>query len=157
MSIGHESGGIDVSVMKALGLACLLFLATSAGADTEVYKWVDEEGNVHYGDRPPEDVESERLNIEAEAPSLSAEEQSRYLEEAQERAKRRAEDRRARAAAEQVAEEERPARQRRCVYARKQLISLQQQLPVYRDEEGTFRTLSRYDAYEGEREYLGNV
>jgi hypothetical protein len=37
-------------------LACFLMLAVaalSAPAAAEVYKWVDEKGRVHYGDRPP--------------------------------------------------------------------------------------------------------
>ncbi len=29
----------------------------------EIYKWTDAEGNVHYGDRPAENVEAERLAI----------------------------------------------------------------------------------------------
>jgi hypothetical protein len=45
----------------------------------------------------------------------------------------------------------------RCVYLRKQLISLQQQLPVYGVEGGKFRTVSQYDEYEGDREYLDDA
>ena len=34
-------------------LATLILCFASAAATAEVYKWVDEQGKVHYGDRPP--------------------------------------------------------------------------------------------------------
>jgi hypothetical protein len=43
----------------AVGVASLLLalgLATSASA--KIYKWTDEEGNVHYGDEPPQGAEA---------------------------------------------------------------------------------------------------
>jgi hypothetical protein len=41
-----------------------LLLASSLFAQ-EVYRWTDEEGNVHYGDRPPPEEETERVQIQA--------------------------------------------------------------------------------------------
>ncbi len=38
--------------MKTLSLALILATA-SAGAAAQAYRWVDENGKVHYGDRPP--------------------------------------------------------------------------------------------------------
>jgi hypothetical protein len=38
--------------MKTLFLGLILAIA-SAGAAAQAYKWVDEKGKVHYGDRPP--------------------------------------------------------------------------------------------------------
>jgi hypothetical protein len=38
--------------MRALSLALILATA-SAGAAAQAYRWVDENGKVHYGDRPP--------------------------------------------------------------------------------------------------------
>lgn len=34
----------------------------------EVYKWVDEEGNVHFGDRPQPNVKSETVKIDKHTP-----------------------------------------------------------------------------------------
>ena len=40
--------------MRTLSLSLALILATaSAGAAAQAYRWVDENGKVHYGDRPP--------------------------------------------------------------------------------------------------------
>ena len=37
-------------------------------AQAEVYKWVDEQGDVHYGDKP-DSVQSEQLKIQQQSPS----------------------------------------------------------------------------------------
>lgn len=42
-------------------LASMLALATAASAD--VYKWTDERGKPHYGDRPPDEVKAQRVEI----------------------------------------------------------------------------------------------
>jgi len=41
-----------------LGLALLLPVSSSSG---ELYKWVDDRGNIHYGDRPPQKAELEEI------------------------------------------------------------------------------------------------
>ncbi len=39
--------------MKYVALLALAFVATAAAVEPQIYKWVDEEGNVHYSDCPP--------------------------------------------------------------------------------------------------------
>jgi hypothetical protein len=131
----------------------LLLAGSLVAADSEVYKWVDEEGNVHYSDTPPEDVESEEVEIDV-APAAGDDSTERLLERAEQSRARLAEEREERAAALEAEKSQRAINSQRCTYARQQLISLQQKLPVYRDETGKFRTLSQYDVYEGERDYL---
>ena len=51
---------------RALTLAVLtaaLALATASVHAETFYKWVDENGTVHYGERPPEGVEAERVSV----------------------------------------------------------------------------------------------
>lgn len=48
--------------MKSLLITLLLFFSSYANAG--VYKWTDENGNVHYGDRPT--TTSEKLNVREE-------------------------------------------------------------------------------------------
>lgn len=46
----------------ATGLAGALLLAGFAtAAAAEIYRWVDENGQAHYGDRPPKGAEAERI------------------------------------------------------------------------------------------------
>ena len=135
------------------------FVLYSEGATAEVYKWVDEEGIVHYSDNPPQNAESERVQLPSTPGPKGdpSEALRRRLEQAEKATERRSEERLAASAAKEGKRAARVARDQRCLETRKQLISLQQRLPVYRDEEGTFRTLSVYDAYEGEREYLDDA
>jgi len=145
---------------KSLLLTFLFLFCTATFS--QVYKWIDEDGVVHYSDSPPEDAASELVHIESDAREHTDAATARLLERAQENAKQRAKVRQAKSAAEQAAAQDRLAQQQRCVYARKQLISLRQTMPVYRDEEGTFRNSSVrniyvYDTYGGEREYLDDA
>jgi len=41
-------------------LALALLLPVSSGGG-ELYKWVDDKGNIHYGDKPPKKVELEKI------------------------------------------------------------------------------------------------
>ena len=142
--------------MKRLSLLVLLGLY-SAGAFCQVYKWVDEDGIVHYGDSPPEKTKAERVDIEARSTEHEPPASTKMVKDAEESYRRLEEERKLKRAGRLAADQARLERKQDCVYWRKQLISLQQQLPVYRDEEGKFRTLSQYDAYEGEREYLDDA
>lgn len=57
-------------------LAIFLALLVSTSANAEIYKWVDEHGKVHYGDKP--NPKSEQLNISEESsPSKSLSKQER--------------------------------------------------------------------------------
>lgn len=139
--------------MRVVAVLALLTTICLAAAASEVYKWVDENGNVHYSDSPPENVESEKVQIEA-SPSQGDGSTKRLLEQAEQTRERLVAERQARAAADEAEASRRAADSQRCTFARQQLISLQQNLPVYRDETGKFRTRSEYDVYEGERIYL---
>jgi hypothetical protein len=63
----RNPGGRRSAARLALtcGAALILSFAwLSAGADTEVYKWIDAEGRIHYSDRPPP-PEGRLLSMEA--------------------------------------------------------------------------------------------
>ena len=71
-----------------LAIAMTLTLAVSGVAvASDIYKWVDEDGNVHYGDKPVSN-ESERVAIESR-PTDRARVQSQYQAAAQARAENR--------------------------------------------------------------------
>ncbi len=140
----------------------IVFLAGLAAEAGQVYKWVDEDGNVHYSDQaPPEGQEAKELILDS-TPSAAdvrdAQERTARLKPKQQTSQnQRFEEGQSESAAKEGKRAAQVARDERCLEARKQLISLQRQLPVYRDEEGKFRTLSVYNTYEGEREYLDDA
>ena len=49
-------------------LVCLFILVSSSVYADGIYKWVDEDGNTHYGDIPPPSVHTEELRVDV-APS----------------------------------------------------------------------------------------
>lgn len=49
-------------------LICLILLISTSLSAGSIQKWVDEEGNVHYGDAPPATVKTESVHVQP-APS----------------------------------------------------------------------------------------
>jgi hypothetical protein len=49
--------------MRRMILACSVLLALSTGATAgQIYKWVDAQGNVHFGSQPPEGQDAAAVN-----------------------------------------------------------------------------------------------
>lgn len=121
-----------------------ILLASSALADSEIYKWVDEEGNVHYSDcPPPPSCDAETIEAEPEPdPSevrkaqerldqMLAEQEESRAEREQEKLKKEHQ----RVMAMQIA----VARKRACIRARQNLHVLLIERPVfYVDENGKY-------------------
>ena len=59
----------SIGRMVAMCIA-LMFLAVGAGAQQTVYKWVGEDGVVHFGETPPEGVTAERITTSAPPQSV---------------------------------------------------------------------------------------
>ena len=136
----------------------LLSVALIAIASAEVYKWVDEEGRVHYSDKPTDTHKSKEVDIE---PGPSPEK----IEKAREQAEKQKQRVHEKTVADQLEKEKRLAEKEKrlaqeqyCLEARKQLAILQEMhLPVYLDEQGKFRAKWAYDTYQGKREYLDDA
>jgi len=43
--------------------ASLISLITATGVTAEIYKWIDEQGNVHFTDRPPSNQVTEKIEV----------------------------------------------------------------------------------------------
>jgi hypothetical protein len=116
-------------------LRILLIILIAGLASAQVYKWVDEEGGVHFGDRPPESAEPEEMIL----PRGPSEEE---VQAAQEQVRQAAESRRqstqggVAGAVEAVDGEDRQAvegqRDRQCVEALYQLELLKDASRVFR-------------------------
>ena len=122
--------------------AIIGFSFLSVSAAESIYKWVDEDGSVHFSDHPPRQaIKAEKLRIES-APSDDV---VREAQETRDRLKIKqltSHDQRA-AAWEQtrlqteLKQVERDDRQRRCTKAREQNQSLDHHMPIYYvDESG---------------------
>jgi len=87
------------NIMTAVLIVALAILATDAGAEEKIYRWVDENGAVHFGDMPPDNVAAEQIkavpdtvSVEPATAATSPEPQPSYAEQLrQERAQARKE------------------------------------------------------------------
>ena len=130
--------------MRIISLICLLLTASLVVADSEIYKWIDEDGNVHFSDCPPPpscDAETIRNPEDPgqEDVRRAQERLDKMLQEQQisksERERAKLEKERKRVLAMEVA----VAMKRACIRARQNLHVLQVQKPVfYIDEKGEY-------------------
>jgi hypothetical protein len=58
-------------MLLKLTVAACLWLSVCGVAHAQVYKWVDEHGKIHYGDRPPEEERASKLAVR-KSPSAPA-------------------------------------------------------------------------------------
>jgi TolA-binding protein len=63
--------------MRRMILACSVLLTLSTGATAgQIYKWVDAQGNVHFGSQPPEGQEAATVNPNISQPKADPRPQS---------------------------------------------------------------------------------
>jgi Domain of unknown function (DUF4124) len=60
-----EMDTMSAAAKRFLSVCLVASLAVSVAGAAEIYKWTDANGNVHYGDRPADDVNAERLSIQS--------------------------------------------------------------------------------------------
>ena len=46
--------------LLSAGLVLLTAALLAAGASAQIYKWVDDQGNVHFGDKPRDKAQAEQ-------------------------------------------------------------------------------------------------
>lgn len=102
-------------------LTCIFLLSITSAASGEIFKWVDEQGNTHYGDKPSADTSVTQLNIpEQQSNKVSPDAQDR-----DERRRRLAdvlqEDRLKKKEEKKQAFEQKAQLDQKCVYAKDQL------------------------------------
>jgi hypothetical protein len=52
-----------VSLLQGLSGLLFILVMFSAGSNAQVYKWVDENGKVNFGDKPPEEVNAQAVDL----------------------------------------------------------------------------------------------
>ena len=125
-----------------LVLVFILFtLAGPASVYAEIYKWVDKDGNVQFGDKPEKGVEAEEVEIKEASPAAADPEarkrmeyQEKLLKVMEEERKQQNEEKRV---AREKEEKEKTLRKRNCAEARDYKRTLDASGPIYKlDEEG---------------------
>ena len=141
-----------------VGVFLLLGILPSGNAD--VFKWIDDAGNVHYGDSPPEASGSERMELRVDVPDASDEAELRRLralQQADEAAKARLQQRITKKNERENSKRQIDLAEERCMELRRQLDILKYQMPAYRDENGKYRVKWEEDYYDGRREYVDDA
>lgn len=139
LSKNHNIGCGGRNGMKKLLITLLLFFSSLTNAG--VYKWTDENGNVHYGDKPT--TSSEQLNISTEKSTRSS-----MTDEAREERRQRisdslTDDRLERNKKKAEAKKKKAKLNSQCVYAKDRLKRYQRAGRLYNlDKEGNRVTLS---------------
>ena len=130
----------------ALGCAVAALTFAAGASASDIYKWTDEDGNVHYEDRPTGAPTEERLSISSNRTNSGA--VDRRVQARHDRQTARDEERAAAAEAEQQAAaqaEVEAERQQACDRARARLETYLQARRLYRSDEN------------GERVYLDDA
>lgn len=160
-------------MLSLIGRALLIpvlagLLAGPLGA-AEVYKWVDENGVVHYTDTPPERRQAEPVEIsppaatapppEASAPEQAATDSNWYEQWLAEQRERKALERQRREEKTTVRRDEQTHMLEQCAQARQRLRILETQCPVFFDGQGILRVVCPNQtiwAFKGEPRYLSD-
>ena len=129
----------------------MALVALCGVANGEVYKYVDEDGNVVFTDEPPADVESEIVDLPSFDPPSTPTPIGRVrrptgpLQDIDKAERRRIDN---------LVQDQVLAHERRCTEARVALEVLHQGMPVYWVGDSEYRAAWSGDTYEGPRAYL---
>ena len=130
--------------MQRYALMVTVAVALTAGGSAlsgEIYKWTDENGNVHYEDRPLGGEATERVNIASRSTDNAAVKASIDARRDRVAAREEARAERAAASAEAAkAEEEAENRKQKCSEYRARMQSYLQSQRLYREDENGERT-----------------
>ena len=128
------------SLKTLLGLTVLLLSATPVNA--ELYKWVDEQGKVHYSDQPASDkTKSETtLAIPNQAPPSTIPESSKSWQEKELEYKKRQASAAENEAKKQKEAQEAKTKRDNCEKAKQNLSQLESIAPAYTYDEKTGRS-----------------
>ena len=131
-------------VFSVFLISCFISLS----APCEIYKWVDDEGKVHYSEIPPnktpkDNIETIKIrdNIDTQRASKKLGDKSKSLNERREERKKEKSD----VAAKKQQLEENKAR---CQQAKKHLTSLQNPKVTVTEDDGTVRALGEEERQE---------
>ncbi len=119
---------MDRRLRFAGAVAGLVFAAAAAG---EIYRWVDAQGQTHFGDSPPSGASARPLPVPPmPAPGAAAASRPGVVEQARRLAAEREQAESAQAALQERERRDTQARLRACAFTRQQLDTVQRGGPV---------------------------
>jgi len=134
-----------ISISSIILLAWLITLSVSA----EIYKWVDDEGKVHYGEKLPNTITDDgvetikfRDNVDTQRANKALEKQSKSLNKLSEKRKKEKED-------TEIKKEELAKMKAHCEEAKKNLTKYQYPKVSFVEDDGTVRSLGEEERQEG--------
>lgn len=134
------------SMLLAFGVA----LAMAQSASAQVYRWVDDEGKVHFTDQPPPGEDVERVDVKTSKSSVSGEE---VAEQRRAQLEALQSEREAREKARADAASERRERKEKCEAARERYNNVVWKKKIHEiDEQGNKTYLSDADEDRVKRE-----
>jgi hypothetical protein len=124
-----------------LALSSVLLLVTTP-VYAQLYKWVDEQGKVHYSDQPPSGKAKNEstLNIPSQPGTTSSPESDKNWQEKELEFQKRQTSAAEAEAKKQKAEQEAKTKRENCEKAKNQLSQLESIAPVYTYDEKVGRT-----------------
>jgi hypothetical protein len=129
--------------MQTRKLLLLLLVWTTSASAAGVYKWVDEQGRVHYGERPPARAQAQEIEVRQAPPPLPAEDEAARRDNQQRLLRAFEEEREQKKAQKQKSQEEEAKRERQCAVARDRVRRYETVARVYDlDNQGNRRILS---------------
>ncbi len=137
-----------IALTRAAAVAAALLCVSALAAPAGVYRWVDPEGRVHFGDRPPLDRDAQALDVPArpEPATAPAASDAERLESQQRLLRAFEEERREREERRAKVEREAAEREYRCAQARDQLRSFREAGYLYDvDKDGNRIVLNEQD------------
>ena len=121
--------------MDKLMTASVLFFLLNSIAQAEIYKWVDEDGKVHFSDRPAEN--SNQINLQTDSSKKSSSSSESREERRQRILQSLQEDRLAKQKLKDEEKKKQAKLSRQCNYARDALKNYQRSSRLYNlDENG---------------------
>jgi len=132
----------------------LLLGGASLAAASGVYKWVDEQGRVHYGEKPPARVQAQEMQLKtAPVDDMPIEDnEAARADQAQRLLRAYDEERALKKEQQQKSREEQARRERNCALARDRVRRYETAGSLYNlDKDGSRRTLSDADRAAAER------
>ena len=124
---------------------CTVFIAAGNGGEaTEIYRWIDEHGRVHYGDRPHDNAES----IDVTPPRIGDQELQRRHKRRQKIVSEYARERNEKATAAAADKAEKTRMARNCAIAKENLWQFENSARVVQRDDAGNRTVLDGDVYD---------